>query len=213
MNYKLLFTVLGLIFSMNLSAQNDFRIGLHAGLNYPDIRGHELARYNNFKIGYLVGVSLEQPLTENLSLKANVNYERKVRKLQLTYYDRYAEESGTEDFSHVYEYVNLPVLIKYKFGGTGFFANGGPFLNYLLNDKIKPEYPIDDSNALTEQKKIDFGLSVGIGTSISLNGKNDLSIEIRDDFGVIDTGGVPTHVGGTVKTNTVKLIVGWNLGI
>ena len=98
-------------------------------------------------------------------------------------------------------------------GTLFFFANGGPFFNYLLNNKIKPDYPNEDSEVVTEQKKLDFGLSIGIGTNISLNEKNDITIEIRDDLGIIDTGGVPKHVNGTVKTNTLKLILGWNLGI
>ena len=210
---KLLLIAIGFLFSVNLSAQNDFKIGINAGINYPDIRGHEYAKYNNFKAGYLFGVTFDYYLKENLSLKANINYERKIKKLQLTYFNYEAEEIGKENFNEIYEYINIPILLKYEFGNSKFFANGGPFFNYVLNNKIEPNYPNDDSDVVTEQKKIDFGLSIGIGTNISLNENNDLTIEIRDDFGIIDTGGVPKHVGGTVKTNTIKLILGWNLGI
>ena len=210
---KLLLIVIGFLLSMNLSAQNDFKIGINAGINYPDLRGHEYAKYNNFKVGYLFGFTFDYYLKENLSLKANINYERKIKKLQLTYFNYEAKEIGKENFSEIYEYINIPILLKYEFGNSKFFANGGPFINYLLNNKIEPDYPNDDSDVLTEQKKIEFGLSLGIGTNISLNEKNDLTIEIRDDFGIIDTGGVPKHVGGTVKTNAIKLILGWNLGI
>ena len=45
-------------------------------------------------------------------------------------------------------------------GTLFFFANGGPFFNYLLNNKIKPDYPNEDSEVVTEQKKLDFGLSI-----------------------------------------------------
>lgn len=198
---------------MNLSAQNDFKIGINTGINYPDIRGHEYAIYNNFKVGYLFGVTFDYYLKENLSLKANINYERKIKKLQLTYFNNEAEETGIENFREIYEYINVPILLKYEFGNSKFFANGGPFLNYLLDNKIEPDYPNDDSDVVTEQKNIDFGLSIGIGTNISLNEKNDLTLEIRDDFGIIDTGDVPKHVDGTVKTNTIKLILGWNLWV
>lgn len=209
---KFLLIALGLFFSIKLSAQNDFKIGINAGINYPDIRGHEYAKYNNFKVGYLIGVSFDYFLRENFSLKANINYDRKIKKIQLTYFNYEAEETGKENFNETYEYINLPILLKYEFGNSKFFTNGGPFMNYLLNKKIDPNYPNDDSDVLTEQKKIDFGLSLGVGSNISLNKKNDLTIEIRDDFGLIDTGGVPKHVGGTAKTNVIKLIVGWNFG-
>ncbi len=211
-NNKFLLIALGLFCSIKLSAQNDLKIGINAGINYPDIRGHEYAKYNNFKVGYLIGVSFDYFLRENFSLKANINYDKKIKKIQLTYFNYEAEETGKENFSEIYEYINLPILLKYEFGNSKFFTNGGPFFNYLVNKKIDPNYPNDDSDVLTEQKKIDFGLSLGIGSNISINKKNDLTIEIRDDFGLIDTGGVPKHVGGTVKTNVIKLIVGWNFG-
>lgn len=210
---KLLLITIGLIFSMNLSAQNDFKIGINAGINYPNIRGNEFAKFNNFKVGYLFGVSLDYYLKENLSIKANLNYERKIKKLELTFFDDQAQEIGTENYNEIFEYINIPILLKYEFGNSKFFVNGGPFFNYLLNNKIDEDYPNDDSELVTEQKKNDFGLSVGIGTNISINEKNDLIIELRNDFGIIDTGGVPKHVNGTVKTNSIKLILGWNLGI
>lgn len=210
---KFLLITLGLIFSIKLSAQNNFKFGINGGINYPDIRGNQYAKYNNFKVGFLFGVSLDYYLKENLSLRANINYERKIKKLQLTYFSNEAEESGTENFREIFDYINVPLLIKYEFGNSKFFVNGGPFINYLLNNEIEPNYPNNDSDLVTEKKKIDLGLSAGIGTKISLNEKNDLSIEIRNDFGIIDTGGVPRQVQGTVKTNTIKLILGWNIGI
>ena len=209
---KLLLIAIGFFLSMNLSAQNDFKIGINAGINYPDIRGNEYAKYNNFKVGYLFGVTFDYYLKENLSLKANINYERKIKKLQLTYYNYDAEEIGKENFREIYEYINIPLLLKYEFGSAKFFANGGPFLNFLLNEKIEPNYLNDNSDVAAEKKKIDFGLSLGIGTNISVNEKNNLTVEIRDDFGVKDTGGVPRQTDGTVKTNSIKLIVGWNFG-
>ncbi|MFC4634243.1 porin family protein [Dokdonia ponticola] len=210
---KLLVVVIGLFFSINLDAQNDFKIGINVGLNYPDIRGNEFAKFNNFKVGYLFGVSLDYYLKENLSIKANVNFETKIREFELTFFDNQAQEIGTQNYNEVFEYINIPILLKYEFGNSKFFVNGGPFLNYLLSNKIDEDYPNDDSRLVTQQKKIDFGLSAGIGTNLSLNEKNDLVIELRNDLGIIDTGGVPNQVNGTIKTNAIKLMLGWNLGI
>ena len=208
---KLILIILGLLFSINISSQNNLKVGVIAGVNYPKNRGHKYTKYHNFKVGYLFGVSFDYFLKEKLSLKANINYERKIKKRQLTYYSYEAEEIGKEDFEEIYEYINIPLLIKYEFGKSNFFVNGGPFLNYLLNNQIKPDFPNEIDN--TKLKKVDFGMSLGIGTNISLNNKNDFTIEIRDDFGIIDTGGVPNNTTGATKTNAIKLIVGWNLGI
>lgn len=210
---NLLFIALGLMCSIGLTAQNDFKIGIHAGINYPDIRGNEYAKYNNFKVGYLFGVSFDYYLKENLSLKTNINYERKVKKIKLIYYNDQAQQDGEENLDQIHEYINIPILLKYEFGGSKFFVNGGPFLNYLFNTQLSSEYPYDESDMVSAQKDVDFGLSLGIGTNISLNDKNDITIEIRNDLGLIDTGNVPNHVSGTVKTNAIKLILGWNLGL
>ncbi|MBF8148776.1 PorT family protein [Winogradskyella sp. F6397] len=212
-NIKLLLLALGCVFTSQISAQNDFKIGVNAGLNYPSNRGYVYAKNNNFKIGHLFGVTLEYYLKENLSIKANVNYERKVRKKQLTYFNNQAEETGKENFEDLYEYINIPIVLKHEFGNSKFFVNGGVFVNYLFNQKLDTDYPNDNRISKTEQKKIDFGLSVGIGTIIALNEKNELTIELRDDLGVIDTGGVPEIYEGSINTNAVKLILGWNLGI
>ena len=138
---NLLILVFGLLLSGNLSAQNELRIGVNAGMNYPDIRGHELARYNNFNVGYLVGVSFDYFLKDNLSLKSNINYERKIKEIKLTHYNYDAEKIGSSRYREIFNYINLPVLLKYEFSNSKFFANGGPFLNYLLNHEIEYRYP------------------------------------------------------------------------
>ncbi|MFD0963552.1 porin family protein [Pseudofulvibacter geojedonensis] len=212
-NNKLLLIVLGLFLTIQIYAQNDFKIGINAGINYPKLRGNEYAKYNNFKVGYLVGVSFDYYIKQNLSLKTNINYERKIKKLEITLFSYDANVTGKENYNEIYEYINLPILLKYEFGNSKFFANGGPFFNYLINQKIDSNYSNNNSNLHSKQKKIDFGLSLGIGTNISLNEKNDLTIEIRDDLGLIDTSDASENTNSTLKTNSIKLIIGWNIGI
>ena len=213
--YLFLVIIFGLTSYHTVHAQNtnNIKIGINAGLNYPDIRGNEYAKYNNFKVGYLFGLSFDYYLNQNLSLKSNINYERKIKKFQLTYFNYDAEQIGKENLREIIEYINIPILLKYQFFNSHVFINGGPFVNIFLNEKFKPEYPNENSNEYTERNKLDFGISAGVGTNISLNEKNDLTIEIRNDFGIIDIGGVPQSVDGEVKTNAIKLVVGWNLGI
>ena len=213
-NYFLLLFI-ALTASININAQNqhDFKIGVNAGLNYPDVRGNEYAKYNNFKVGYLVGVTLDYYFNQNLSLKSNINYERRIKKLQLTYYNYDAEETGKENFREITEFINLPVLLKYEFLNSRFFVNGGGFINYVLDNNYEPEYPIDNINEYTGKNNIDYGFSAGAGINIFLDKKNWLILEIRDDFGIADIGGVPQNIGGKLQTNSIKLILSWNLGI
>ena len=209
---KLLLICVGMIFSFNLIAQNELKIGVNAGINYPDVRGYDYAKYQNFNVGYLFGINFEYYLNENLSLKTNLNYERKSKEHKITYYNYDAEESGSKKFSEMYDYINVPVLVKYEFLNSHAFVNAGPFFNYLLNHKFEAGYPEEDS-AISPRKKTDFGISLGIGAQLPLDEKHFFTLEVRDDFGMLDTGGVPDHLGGEMKTNTLKLILAWNLGL
>lgn len=207
MHKNLLSTIIaGLLFALTTQAQHELKLGINAGLNYPDVRGNNNAKYQNFKMGYLVGISLDYYLTENLSIKTNVNYEQKLEKFRTIFFNNQVEVIDEEYYTQTYKYINLPLLLKYELFNSAFFINGGPFLNYLI---AQP----DDSEYRTEKKNLDFGFSAGIGTNISINEKNNLCIEIRNDLGLIDTGGLPKFVDGTLKTNTIKLIIGWNLRI
>lgn len=101
---------------MGLQAQEKFGFGIHGGLNYPDVRGFDLAKYNNFKLGFLVGASAEYRLGEQWGLRSDINFERKVNVIRITYYDSNAIRSGAEEFRKHYNYINLPVMVSYKVG-------------------------------------------------------------------------------------------------
>mgnify|MGYP001185635663 CR=1 FL=1 len=103
-----------------------------------------------------------------------------------------------------YELVFEPLFHNFKFNGEEIIT---------LNLSKSTNSIILDAAELTVKKCDMEHKGKVIPVKSSLNEKNDITIEIRDDFGIIDTGGVPKHVNGTVKTNTLKLILGWNLGI
>lgn len=210
-----LFFVFSLIMSFNVYGQDKLEIGLNFGLNYPSLRGYDFASNQNFRIGFLIGSSLEYELNNHFSLKGNINYERRVDRFQITFFNNEAQEIGNDDFREIFSYINFPILLNYKFNDSGYFINSGPFANYLIEAKFKPDYPNEerDRGNSSEIKKLDFGLSLGIGKNFKINDKNNFVIEIRDDFGLIDTGGVPNQFDGTSRTNSIKLILNWSFGI
>ncbi|TYB76909.1 porin family protein [Bizionia myxarmorum] len=207
----LLFIIIG---SFTSQAQSNFKIGLHAGINYPDVRGYENAKYHNFKAGFLIGASFDYYLNEKFSLKTNINYEKKIQEYRITFFSYYGGiESGKQDFNREIALLNIPVLLKYEFWNSNFFVNAGPFINFVLSDKTDSEYLQYGNRPALESNKIDTGVSFGLGTNISLTNKHELTIEIRDDLGLIDTRGDSEYYNDALKSNMIKLMIGWNLGI
>jgi hypothetical protein len=211
---KFLLLLVAFIFYNNALSQDNndaylkYKFGLVAGLNYPDIRFEDDNNYNNFKINFLLGFSFEFYLSKDFSLKTNINYERRHRRneiLQLFNQNVVGSEFN-DDFFH---FINVPVLMKYEFANDTLFFNTGPFANYLLGLDRELVREMSDTFEFVEQKDFDFGLSLGFGGQIPI-GNNQLVLELRNDLGLIDVGGYYTSQSSFAKTNTVKLLLGWN---
>lgn len=209
MKKKTLLFVIGLLLTSTIFAQNEIRIGLNTGATLFNFRGNSVVENSDSKIGFLAGISFEYYMNENISIKTNLNYERKSLSQSGGYYDENGIFIEMEANIH-YDYLTLPILFKYEFGNTNnFYVNGGPFLGLLLNAKIKGDNsPSDDITSLN--KKIDGGLSLGIGTKFQLNSKNILSIELRDNYGLLNISEVSVLDNGTIKTNSLNLILSWD---
>jgi hypothetical protein len=85
-------------------------------------------------------------------------------------------------------------MLKYNFSNkNSFYLNGGPFIGFLLKSNFTNDLgkidglnnePVETSNL---NNKTDFGLSIGLGKTITINGKNSIFIEIRENLGLTNT--------------------------
>jgi hypothetical protein len=100
-------------------------------------------------------------------------------------------------------------LIKYEFANDKMFVNTGPFANYLLGIDQEVVKEISETFEFVEQKNFDFGLSLGFGGQIAI-GNNQLNVELRNDLGLVDVGGYFSSQSSFARTNTLKLLLGWN---
>ena len=94
-----------------------------------------------------------------------------------------------------------------------FYVNGGVFLGYLLNSKLTSKKFNDSTNTTDMNKKIDAGLVFGFGKVFRLNDKNELKLEIRENLGLVNTSDVDVYNDGTIKTNSLNLILNWNFNL
>ena len=220
-----------LIFTLSLSlftfSQNSkIKFGFQTGLNYSNFRGYNIpASFNqvyseNPAFAYLGGFNFEYQIKEKLSLKLELNYERKSQKGDNNIEIRQSFDEPSQAYNFTtkrnYDYLVLPILLKYSFTNkNSFYLNGGPFIGYLLKSKFTNNLNVtgfnsSDLETTKDNKKTDFGLSFGLGKNFEVSNNKTINLEMRENLGLINTSKIDVWNGGTVKTNSINLIVGFS---
>ncbi|NHN27180.1 PorT family protein [Flavobacterium jejuense] len=214
MKKSLLFVLL--IASLFLNAQNDIIVSITSGATFSNLRGNTIAEQNNYDFNYVGGIDIEKPINTNFSFVTGLHYDNKSfkNKIDAAFFsnsmDPFVFNQGKLKVKLTLQYLTLPVLFRYYLDKEKlFYINSGPYVGFFLNtttrvdgDKIK-----EDSNDVF--KKVDFGWSLGIGKKFKITEKNNLSIELRDNLGLLNISDVPVEGNGTVKTNSFSLILGY----
>ena len=218
--------VLFVLFSLFTFAQTKkLRFGVHAGLNYSGLRGYTIpanitSQYDeSAAFGYLGGISLTYPLKEKVSLRVELNYERKTQKADniVEIRNSFEEPAQLYDFTSKrhFDYLVLPILLHYQFTDkNSFFVNGGPFVGYLLKATLTSDLEVPELNAdvdlSNDYKKLDYGLTVGLGKNFDIDSQNSLHLEIRNNLGLAKINKNDVWNGGHVRTNSLSFMVGYS---
>lgn len=224
MNKNYLTIILIFFLSINLFSQEKFFIGLNTGLTYSDFRGNSFVKHNSPKIDYLIGGFFEYKFSSKISATLNLNYERK----SIHYYypkpfdgvfvgtpigETPKKNPEIENLTR-FQYLSFPFLIKYyPIVDSPFYMNFGPYFASLIdvsnyNDGIKNDLDFNDSF-----KKLDIGLSIGLGYELKISKMNYLGIELRDNLGIKELSSLEYSNFNSTKSNTLNLIINWKMVI
>lgn len=227
---KLFVIIIITVFYCSLSfSQSNHRLGFVFGPNHFSLRGSNFLDEAKSDFGYFVGVSYEYKLDENLSLVTGMTFEQKRINHSSQFKYAFVNEQGefiTHDYSvetkNKYYYFSLPVLLKYNFGKDKlFFVNGGFFIattgkhkvsRKTTNETLGYSYTPTTGNYnfpfADDIEGFDYGVSFGIGKSFKLNSITNISVELRDNFGLVNIiqDFNESGVKNTIKTNTLSLI-------
>ncbi|MEZ4910124.1 MAG: porin family protein [Saprospiraceae bacterium] len=141
---KLIFTLSTMIlFVISVKAQ----LGVRAGLNFSstNIEFAGISASTDSKVGFHVGLVNDFMLSDKLTFRPGVLLSFKGGKSD-------AESTNLT-------YIDIPLSLVYNFSGgdTGFFAEVGPYLGFLLAAKS------EDVDIKDGYKSLDLGLSLGLG--------------------------------------------------
>jgi hypothetical protein len=140
--------------TMNVYGQSDIRIGITGGSNASRIKTS--TNLTDLLWSYNVGLAFEKGLSDDLSLASELVYSKQGSSID--------NVSSGEYITH-FDYLALPVFVRYSPGGKNVFFQAGGKFGYLVNDKEIYTYNNTESN-LDHLRQWDAGVLGGIGYRI-----------------------------------------------
>lgn len=143
------------------------------------------ADYTKTKFGLTAGLEVELPLGKGMYLQPEANYTQMGGKGNLNYQD---DKGNTQSYpgKYNYNYIQLPILFKYKPKITGFGILIGPQYSYLIstNNTIKG-IPGKDESSKDWSTKNEFGIVAGCEYYIpTQNNKPQIGFSLRYVAGI-----------------------------
>ncbi len=181
---QILFCLVFLIIILNADAQIQY--GPKGGMNLAKLVGKDISSTSE-KVGFNAGGFVNIPIFSSLCVQAELLY-----SLQ-----------GSKKVGGIFylNYINIPLLLQYKFGG--FLGEIGPQFGSMLSAKTKPT----NGNLVSingDFKSSDFSLAMGVGYQF----KNRIGIDARYNLGLVKI----AYPSGDVENRVFTLAVFYNLG-
>ena len=212
--------VLGAVLVLGSTASfaqnNGISIGIEGGPNRSSFWGNDFIKQQKTlekPTFFSAGATFEYTFTELLSLKTSLGFERKGVKSEAQVMDATGYKTGVFKWHSRHDYLILPLLAKVSLGKKPtFFANAGPYVGYLLKETVVSEdheLRPGTSTDLTEyNKRLDMGMTIGLGTGIPVSATTSLTLELRHNLGLYNTSKVPVYNNGEVRTSSTNLLLG-----
>lgn len=206
----ILLTICGTIYGQT----NKFDIGIESSPSLTFIYGNDIID-NNHKptIGYSGGLFFQYNFKKVVSLRTNISYERKGSVFTSQATDMNGNPLGEITTNTNFDYLTLPILVRATFGKkVQFFVNAGPYFGYLIKQTFVSkgdniQTTTSDNTSLF--KRLDTGLSTGLGLSVPIKTKFALSFEVRNNLGLYNLSVFPVANNGTIKTNSTNFLLGF----
>ncbi len=195
--------------SLLFGQTNKINVGLEIGPSLRSLRGNDFLKNNEISFGFSGGLTFQYNFTKLLSLRTNISFERKglTKKIQAT--DEFGKPIGETTIQSNFDYLTIPLLARFTFGKKiHFFVNAGPFMGYLLKQKEVVEAFEDYTDNTDDFKRLDFGITTGLGMSFPIQDKLLLTIEIRNNLGMVNTSHISIVNDGSIKTISTNLLFG-----
>ncbi|MFI5123999.1 MAG: porin family protein [Chitinophagales bacterium] len=175
------------------AADAQIQFGVKAGANFATLTGSD-ASGAKMKVGFQGGALVAIPLFNEFSLQPELMYSGEGAKYSAN------GVSGTLNSN----YLNVPVLFKYN-NASGFFAETGPQIGFLLSAKSKIDGQSYD--AKSSYKSTDFSWAFGLGYLLR---DMNIGFDARYNLGLANVEANSNN--GTLKNSVIQVGVFYLFG-
>lgn len=201
--------------SLSFAQQNRITFGVEGGITEANLSSNNTYYKDlyNSRTGYAAGLALQYNFPKVLSLRTGIMYEYAGTSFPDSA-STVANPQSTIDWLETTDYLTVPLLLRATFGDKiNFFVNAGPYWSLLLKRKqvlqtaasySSISYPGQEIDLTDNTEKTDFGISAGIGASAVFNERIVISLEARDNLGMMDI----APQAYELKTRTILILAG-----
>lgn len=186
---------------------NKFNIGLEGSPSIIFQRGNAFSGADA-SIGFSGGLFFQYNFQKKLSLRTNLNFERKGFRITSLINDINGNPigQGTDHFN--FDYLIIPVLLRTTLGKKAiFFVNAGVYGGYLI--KATVTYRDFSQTDFTQGiNPFDLGMTAGLGFAVPIKKKYLLSFELRNNTGLYNIDKPSANYSPVLKTNSINLLMG-----
>lgn len=187
---KTFLLMLLLIVEVSLHSQS-FTIGLKAGPNFTNISGY-YSFISSYKQSISVGAFALAPMGKRIDGIFEINYEQKGFK----YSSQDISNSTKTEVERIYDYLTIPVGIKYNFGkNVKPYFKIGIFLALLMDAKdigtetnysVSPPFENSwEESIMYKTETVDLGIFFGFGIQYKFSSKFIFLIEGNLNYGLM----------------------------
>lgn len=189
--------------------ENKLNIGISGG---PSMKWMYYKNYHWAPgIGYSGDFSFQYNLTQRISLRTAIAFEKKGEHRTVGVTDEWGHYLGTRTYNYSLDYLVIPLLFRFNVIKPNYlFIDIGPYTGYLMCLSYKTYGALgDDKSKCTKpdefNRKFDWGLSAGIGTEVPIADKISLMLETKYNRGLYD---INKSKYSYARTNSVTILLG-----
>lgn len=184
-------------------AQKKFTFGPKVGVDLTNFWGKDLP--HGMQFNYQAGAFMEYHFTNKFSIAPEIVFAAQGGKIDMTdYLDTPAYIKGSADMSFHFNYINLPIMLKF-YAIPKLSIDFGPQIGFNVYSKATARAKV---NGRTESYTDDFdgvqSVDVGLGLGATYNITNDIFVQGRYTMGL-----TKVFEAGDVYNGNIQLAIGY----
>lgn len=172
---------------------SQIKFGVKTGVNFSNLKSEDESM--DSRLAPLVGGFAEFSFNDKLAFRPELVYSMEGAK------DEYSEDGFDIEETIKLDYLNLPLLVKYKIA-NGISVIAGPQVGFLLSAKAKMES--GSSSATEDIKEYLKGTNLSFSLGAGWEAENGLGVDLRYNLGLSN---IADDEDADLKTKSLQLSV------